>query len=122
MSRLSTVRAFIAVTAASLWVASLIHFGLLIPGYSHDGAAVPEAVIGTVMLVGLALSWAPQPWGGRAAVAALVFGLTGSLVGLVLVLIGVGPRTVPDIVYHVALVATLIVGLIVAIRPRAARV
>ncbi|MGH3649765.1 MAG: hypothetical protein ACRDU9_03575 [Acidimicrobiia bacterium] len=113
-----TIRWFIVVAALSLLVASLIHFGYLISGYEDEGAAVPEAVIGSVMLLGLALSWSPEPWGRRAAVGALAFGLAGSLLGLVLVLIGIGPRTVPDVVYHVLLVATLVVGLTLALRRR----
>ncbi|HEX2152561.1 MAG TPA: hypothetical protein VHL52_01100 [Acidimicrobiia bacterium] len=116
MSRLTTARLLAAVAAASLLVASLVHFGYFVEGYSHDGAAVPEAVIGSVMLVGLALSWAPAPWGWRGLVGALGFGLAGSLVGLYLVMIGIGPQTVADVVYHVLLVATLIAGLYVAWR------
>ncbi|HJQ77524.1 MAG TPA: hypothetical protein VJ948_09730 [Acidimicrobiia bacterium] len=113
---MTTIRWFIVVAALSLLLASLIHFGYLISGYEDEGAAVPEAVIGGVMLVGLALSWSPRPWGRRAAVAALAFGLAGSLLGLVLVAIGIGPRTVPDVVYHVLLVTTLILGLTMALR------
>lgn len=116
MTRLTTIRWFIVVAALSLLLASLIHFGYLISGYEDEGAAVPEAVIGGVMLVGLGLSWSPQPWGRRAAVGALAFGLAGSLLGLVLVAIGIGPRTVPDVVYHVLLVTTLILGLTMALR------
>lgn len=116
MTPMTTIRWFIVVAALSLLLASLIHFGYLISGYEDEGAAVPEAVIGGVMLVGLALSWSPRPWGRRAAVAALAFGLAGSLLGLVLVAIGIGPRTVPDVVYHVLLVTTLILGLTMALR------
>lgn len=100
----------------SLLVASSIHFGYLVDGYQDDGAALPEAIIGSVMLVGLALSWSPEPWGRRAAISALVFGLAGSLLGLVLVVIGIGPRTVPDIIYHVLLVTTIATGLFLAVR------
>jgi peptidoglycan/LPS O-acetylase OafA/YrhL len=114
--RLSTLRWFIVVAALSLLVASLIHFGFLISGYEDEGAALPEAVIGSVMLVGLVLSWSAPPWGRRAAVAALAFGLAGSLLGLVLVIAGIGPTTTPDVVYHVSLVTTLIVGLALALR------
>lgn len=117
-ARLPTIRWFVAVAALSLLVASSIHLGFLVPGYEDEGAAVPEAVIGTVMLVGLVLSWMNPPWGRRAAVAALVFGLAGSTLGLVLVIAGIGPRTVPDVIYHVLLVTTLVVGLAVALRGR----
>ncbi|MPZ53279.1 MAG: hypothetical protein GEU79_11200 [Acidimicrobiia bacterium] len=114
MSRLEFARLFAAVAALSLFLASLIHFGYLVEGYDDRGAAVPEAVIGAVMVVGLALSWVSPPWGHRALIGGLVFGLAGSILGLVLVFIGVGPQTTPDIVYHVLLVTALVVGLFVA--------
>lgn len=113
---LSTVRIWIGAIAVSLLSASSIHFGLLIQGYRDQQAATAEAVIGTVMLVGLGLTWAPGPWSRRAAVGTLAFGLLGALVGLFTVVIGVGPRTLPDIVYHVALVAASIAALVTAIR------
>lgn len=109
-------RWFIVVAALSLLIASQIHFGNLVSGYEDQGAAVPESVIGGVMLLGLLFSWARAPWGRRAAIGALAFGLAGSTLGLVLVAIGVGPRTVPDVIYHVLLVTTLVVGLIQSLR------
>lgn len=114
MSRFDLARVFAAVAALSLFVASLIHFGYFVEGYSDRGAAVPEAVIGAVILVGLALSWTSAPWGRRALIGGLAFGLAGSTLGLVLVFVGVGPRTTPDLVYHVLLVTALVVGLFVA--------
>lgn len=118
MSRLATARLLAAIAAGSLLVASLVHFGVVIDGYSHDEAALPEAIIGGVMLIGLASSWMSEPWGRRAVIGALAFGLAGSLVGLYLVVVGVGPQTLPDVVYHIVLVATLVAGLYVAVQIR----
>jgi len=42
--------------------------------------------------------------------------LLGTLVGLATIAIGVGPRTAPDIAYHVAIAAILVWGLAVARR------
>jgi len=44
------------------------------------------------------------------------FALLGTLVGLAAIAIGVGPRTAPDIAYHVAIAAILLWGLAVARR------
>ncbi|MPZ53910.1 MAG: hypothetical protein GEU79_14455 [Acidimicrobiia bacterium] len=115
MSRLHLARVFLVVTALSLFVASLIHFGYLVEGYDDRGAATPEAVIGAVMVVGLVLSWVRPAWGRQALVGALAFGLAGSTLGLVLVFVGVGPQTTPDIIYHVSLVVALVIGLYLAI-------
>lgn len=87
MNRLNLARAFAAVISLSLFGASVIHFGYFVEGYRDRGAAVPEAVIGAVMVVGLTLSWARAPWGRRALIGGLAFGLAGSTLGLVLVVI-----------------------------------
>lgn len=113
---MTAVRALIGATAGSLLIASLIHFGLLVEGYRHQQAATAEGVIAIVMLIGLALTWAPSPWSHRAAVGAFGFGLLGTLVGMFTIVIGVGPQTAPDVVYHVALLTALIAGLLVTVR------
>ena len=115
MSRVSLARTLAALAGVSLLVASAIHSGYLVEGYPHDGAALPEAVIGSVVLVGLALSWLRRPWGRRSLIGGLAFGLAGSTLGLVLVIIGVGPQSTPDVVYHIGLIVCLVAGLVAAI-------
>lgn len=44
------------------------------------------------------------------------FALLGTLVGIFTIIIGIGPRTTPDIAYHVIIVMVLVSGLIVAFR------
>lgn len=44
------------------------------------------------------------------------FALLGTLVGLFTIAVGVGPRTVPDLVFHAGIVAVLVWGLIVTAR------
>jgi hypothetical protein len=46
------------------------------------------------------------------------FALLGTLAGLFTIAIGVGPRTVPDLVYHATILAVLIWDLIVTARAR----
>jgi hypothetical protein len=46
------------------------------------------------------------------AALAQAFGLVGSLIGLFLVTRGIAPNTIPDVVFHLAVVATLAVGLV----------
>lgn len=110
------VRTLIGATAGSLLIASMVHSGLLVEGYRHQQAATAEGVVAIAMLVGLALTWTPPPWPRRAAVGAFGFGLLGTLVGMFTIVIGVGPRTTPDVVYHIALLVALIAGLLVALR------
>jgi hypothetical protein len=46
------------------------------------------------------------------------FALVGTLIGVFTIMIGVGPRTLPDVAYHFAIMAVLIWGLVVAVRAR----
>jgi hypothetical protein len=113
------IRVFLLCQAATFIVAALSHFGVLVDGYEHRQAGIAESVIALVLLVGVALSWIRPAWTGEAGIAAQGFALLGTLVGLFTIAIGVGPRTGPDVVYHVGVVALLIWGLAVAIRTRA---
>jgi hypothetical protein len=116
MTSLSIIRLFLLVQAASFATAALIHFGYLLEGYRDQGAAVPESIIAVVLLGGLVLSWTPPPWPRRAAIAAQAFALLGTLIGTTLVALGVGPRTVLDIAFHIGFLVELIAGLAVALR------
>ena len=71
---------------------------------------------------GAALSFATPTQTARSAfLGAQAFAALGVCVGLFTIAIGVGPRTVPDVVYHVAILATLIAGLACARRTVAPR-
>jgi uncharacterized membrane protein YqgA involved in biofilm formation len=111
-----TIRLFLLFEGASFAIAGLIHRGVLVDGYRHREAAIAEGVIAVVLLVGLGLTWA---WPARTrpiGLAAQAFALLGTLVGVFTIAIGVGPRTVPDIAYHLAIVVALVWGLVVAAR------
>lgn len=113
-----TIRLFLLVEAASFLAASLVHSGVPISGYEHPQARVAEGVIAAVLFAGLMLSMVRQEWTRPVGMAAQGFALLGTLVGLFTIAIGVGPRTVPDLVYHAAIVAVLVWGLIVTTRTR----
>lgn len=116
---MSNLRVLIAVSALSLIVASLIHLEVLFQGYGHQDAGTAEAVIGAVMLIGLPFTLLSGRSGWLAGVALLAFGLAGTLIGVFTIIVGVGPRTVPDIIYHVVLLTLLVLGLLLAWRIRA---
>lgn len=111
-----SIRLFLLVEALSFLAASLVHAGVLVGGYEHPRARTAESVIGLVLLAGLAVA-SLRPARARAAgLAAQGFALLGTCVGLAMVAIGVGPQTVPDLVYHVAILLVLAAGLVVAAR------
>ena len=104
-----------ALGALSLLVAAALHAGLIIPGPFND-AAMYETGVATLMLVGLALTFIGPAWARWGGLAATVLALAGASIGLYMALGGLGPNTVPEIVYHVALIALLLVGIAVAWR------
>ncbi|HEV8651644.1 MAG TPA: hypothetical protein VG276_20180 [Actinomycetes bacterium] len=115
-SRGNVVRLLLLFEAATFVAAAAIHFGALLQGYGHRKAGTAETVIAVVLLAGLALTWRAPPWPRRAAVAAQAFAALGVLVGLFTIAVGVGPRTVPDVAYHLCILAVLVVGLALATR------
>ncbi|QLG63932.1 hypothetical protein HUG12_00140 [Halorarum salinum] len=108
----------LVVEAASFLLAAAIHAGALVDGYRHGEAMVAETVIGSVLLVGLVTTRVRPRWTFSAAVIVQAFALLGTLVGIWTMIVGVGPRTVPDVVYHAAIVLVLVAGIGLAWRTR----
>jgi hypothetical protein len=114
-------RLFLLVEGVSFGLAALVHAGILAHGYEHRQAMIAESVIALVLLAGLGLS---RVWPSRLRLIALsvqAFGLLGTLVGVFTIAVGVGPRTIPDIAYHVAILAVLGWGLTSVARSSAGR-
>jgi hypothetical protein len=114
--RLESLRMLMLFEAATFIVAALIHSGMLITGYEHDKARIAESVIAIVLLAAVASTWIWSAWARWAGMAGQGFALLLTLIGVFTIIVGVGPRTVPDIVYHVAIVAVLVWGLTIAKR------
>ncbi len=117
MTRMTqAIRLFLLFEVATFVAAASVHFGVFIGGYEHQKAGVAESVIAVVLLTGLIVTWIGRAWTRRIGLAAQAFALLGTLVGVFTIVVGVGPRTVPDIAYHVAIVAVLVWGLVLAKR------
>ena len=110
------IRLFMVLEAALFIAAAFVHSGFLVTGYEHERARVAEGVIATVLLGAAAWTWMRPAWLRNAGVFGQGFALLGTLVGLATIAIGVGPRTAPDIAYHVAIAAILVWGLAVTRR------
>src|SRR5207245_2049829 len=116
------IRFFLLFEAATYVGAALAHFGIFVTGYEHRAAGTAESVIAGVLLIGWVATWAGPTFSRGIGLATQTFALLGTFVGLFTIVIGVGPRTVPDLAYHVSIVAVLISGLVVAKRtPTGAR-
>lgn len=112
------IRLLLLFQAAAFFAASLVHFGILANGYEHSQAGTAEGVIGAVLIVGLILTMIRAAWTRMAALAVQGFALLGTFVGLFTIAIGVGPRTLPDLVFHTFIVLVLIAGLILTARSK----
>jgi hypothetical protein len=110
------IQFFMLLESAAFIAAALVHAGLLVDGYEHREARIAESVIAAVLLAGLAFTWIRPRSSRRAGLAAQGFALFGTLVGMFTIAVGIGPRTAPDIVYHIAIVIVLVLGLIAALR------
>jgi hypothetical protein len=113
-----TTRLFVLLEAAAFIAAALTHFGILVDGYKHRQAGTAESVIGIVLLAGWLTTFIRQSWTNRIALAVQAFALLGTLVGIFTIVVGVGPRTIPDLVYHALIVIILLAGIAVSIRAR----
>jgi len=102
--------------AATFIVAAAVHGGLLIAGYEHREARIAETVIAIVLLAGATLTWIRPASARGVGLGAQGFALLGTLVGVFTIAIGVGPRSAPDIVYHLGILVVLAWGLVAAWR------
>jgi hypothetical protein len=112
------IRLFLLFEGAAFILAALTHFGVLIGGYKHRQAGTAESVIGIVLLLGLVLTWIRPVSTRGIGLIVQAFALFGTLIGIFTIAIGVGPRTMPDIIYHIVIVTVLVSGLFTAVRAR----
>lgn len=106
------IRLFVLIEGITFTIAALTHFGVLLGGYEHHLAGRAESVIGIVLLAGLALTWIRPAWTRGIGLAVQAFALFGTFVGIFTIIVGIGPRTIPDVTYHVCIVIVLVSGLI----------
>ncbi|MCY1163484.1 hypothetical protein [Polaromonas sp.] len=112
------LRGFLLLEAALLSAALMVHSGLLLQGHAHGQARIAEAVIAAVLLAAWTLSLALPGRTRKLALLAQAFALMGTLVGVFTIVIGIGPQSAPDMVFHLALVALLLAGLYFTRRAR----
>src|SRR5438105_7428849 len=114
-----SIRTFLLVESATFLSAAAFHFGVFLPGFAHGGAAAAESVIASVLLGGLLATWIRPRTVRGIALTVQGFALIGTVVGLFTLAMGIGPRTVPDIVIRAVMVMELVWCLVVAGTARA---
>jgi hypothetical protein len=111
-----TIRVFLLIQGSVFIAASLTHFGVLTHGYEHQRAGIAEGVIGTALWGALVLTVIRPASVRTIGLVVQTFALLGTAVGVVMVAIGIGPRTAPDIALHAAMVLTLVAGLMITVK------
>jgi heme A synthase len=105
-----------ALAAVTFGIASALHFdiritigSLVIQGEPFRNAAIPEAIIGAVVAAG-AIGWISRSQQGAVlALTATVVAILGVFIGLYEVTLGDAVRNTADVVYHVCVLALLLV-------------
>jgi hypothetical protein len=103
--------------ALTFVVAAILHTGTRIFGLGGERftrAALPEAIIAGVLVLG-AIGALRGSW--RAPLLATGLSVAGVALGIATIAGGVGPRTTPDVVYHVTVMAVLAGSLVAMLRP-----
>ena len=102
-----TLRSIMAVAALSLLGLAALHSGLVIPGPFNE-ARCTRSSVAVVLVVGIKPTFFGRDgarWGG---LASTLLALVGASIGLYMALRRLGPNTVPNIVYHMAVIALLL--------------
>jgi hypothetical protein len=105
------LRLILMVQAAAFLAAALTHFGILVDGYKHRQAADAESIIGIVLVAGWICTLVRPSWATRVGTAVQSVAFFGTLVGIFTIVVGVGPRTMPDIIYHACILVVVLSGL-----------
>lgn len=118
MEQTTVIRRFLVLEVIGFALASLVHFGVLFSGYEHPKARIAEGIIASVLMVGLLLTIASPMRTRTVSLVVQGFALLGTLVGVFTIIIGVGPQSLPDIIFHVSIIGLLLWGIITATRIR----
>ena len=111
-----SLRFLMLLESTAFLAAAAIHAGLLADGYEHREACIAETVIAVVLFGGAVVASFGPVWARRAGLAAQGFALAGTTVGIITIAIGIGPRSLADVMYHIIIACVLIYGVLLALR------
>ncbi len=112
--------------AATFGVAAVLHLDarislgfVTVHGERVGQAAIAELVICGVLAFGAAVVLARPADARQLACVVTGFAIFGVIVGLTTIALGVGPRTIPDLVYHITIMVVLLISFAVLMNRRA---
>ncbi len=108
------IRLFLSMEIIVFLTAALMHFGLIIPGYEHEKARIAEIVIAVILFTGLLISYIYPDKLRKSAIIVQSIALAGTFIGIITIIVGVGPRSIPDYAFHTLMIILLCIGLLIA--------
>ncbi len=96
---------------------ALSHAGYLPFSYVHFQARLAESVIAVLLTIGLASTFTQKTWKYKLTTATQVLSLFATLVGVVMISIGVGPQTNFDYGLHAVMIILFLVALKMLVQP-----
>ena len=110
---MKATRVLLLFEAIAFAVAGLVHSGVIPDDpYTHYRAAVAESAIAVILLIGWAFTFFRFPVARGAAITVQALALLGTIAGMVVTVLGIGPQTLPDTVFQLAMLLVLMGGLI----------
>lgn len=94
-------------------IAAIVHRGAISSSYIHPQAQVAETVIAAILALGLCLTFYFRKGNFSYARIAQGFALIGTIVAVIMMLIGVGPRSAFDYGLHIIMIISLVGGLLI---------
>ena len=110
------IRRFLIGEVLGFSLASLVHSGVLVHGYEHPKARIAEGIIAVILFCGLLLTIAFPAKTRAISFTVQGFALLGTLVGIFTIIIGIGPQSLPDILFHICIIGLLVWGILATSR------
>lgn len=109
-------RVFMFIEAISFFFAAAVHGGVLIHGREHTVIHVGETFMGIVLAAGVVASGLVPRHARAIAFGTQIFAFFGTVLGLLLIAVGIGPSSVPGLTFNAAVLLLLCLGLFFAWR------
>jgi hypothetical protein len=105
------IRKIIIVQLFLFILGALTHAGVMPFGYVHTQAMRAESIIFTILFIGFVSTFAQKPWSRKVVLGTQILAFLGTLVGLVMIIIGVGPRSIFDFALHAGMIISFLIGI-----------
>lgn len=115
--KMQRIRLFLIFEGAVFFTAAIFHSGLLSSAYQNLPSAIVEVLLTAAMAGAFGISLTRPRQTRLASISVHVGALLLTLVGIIIIAMGIGPRTAPDVIYHMIMLLVLARGLALSRKP-----